>query len=178
MSAEKIGPLAVVRNQRQSAVRIPNRLRLLACQRQPEVLVYKKVENDVDPIPLTEIHWRLIWRHVGLCHEDRIAAMPREHLAHRDQVFGMVSERGTVRTFAGNHKWQRVDPESVHAQLQPRFDDPRDLGLNRRIAGVEIGLMIVEAVEVIFAGLFVEGPGSLLYARKSHTLLSIRRFLL
>jgi hypothetical protein len=104
--------------------------------------------------------------------------MPREHVAHRDQVFGMVPERGNARAFAGNHKWQRVDPESVHVQLQPRFDDPRDLGLNRRIAGVEIGLMIVEAAEIIFVGLFVEGPGSLLNARKSHTQLSIRRFLL
>src|SRR5262249_45587033 len=61
--------------------------------------------------------------------------------------------------------------EARDAELDPKSHDLEDLRLDLRMRGIEVGLEIEEAVEVVGAGLLVIGPGRLLHPGKYHPLL-------
>jgi hypothetical protein len=64
------------------------------------------------------------------------------------------------------------------AELNPEAHDLEDLRLHLRMRGVEVGLKVIEAVEVPGAGLPVIAPGRLLHARKHHAAIGARWLLL
>jgi hypothetical protein len=72
----------------------------------------------------------------------------------------------------------RVHPEAGYAELDPEAHDLEDLGLHLRVRRVEIGLKIVEAVEVPGFRLAIVAPGRLLYPRKDHALVGVLRLAL
>ena len=59
-----------------------------------------------------------------------------------------------------------VDPEPGQALGQPEPDDLADLGAHRLGGHVEVGLVLVEPVQVVLPGLGVEAPHALLLARE------------
>src|SRR6266511_2097816 len=66
-------------------------------------------------------------------------------------------------------------PEAGNAQLDPESHDLEKLGLHLGMRGIEIGLEIVEAVEVPCLGLVIVAPGRLLHAREDHAVMGARR---
>jgi hypothetical protein len=72
----------------------------------------------------------------------------------------------------------RIHPEAGNTQLDPEPHDLENLGLHLRMRGVEVGLEVVEAMEVPRLGLVIVAPGRLLHARKYHAVIGARRFFL
>ena len=93
------------------------------------------------------------------------------------EVGEVVVRVGQVRGvgLAGGLEQERhaVDPEARQAQLHPEPDDPGDLVADRRVVDVEVGLELVEAVEVVLTRLVVELPEAGLLVGERHPLRSV-----
>ena len=59
-----------------------------------------------------------------------------------------------------------VDAEPGDAELQPVADRLGDLVAHGRVGDVQVGLVAVEAVQVVLAGALVEFPDAVLLARE------------
>ena len=70
-----------------------------------------------------------------------------------------------------------IDPEAGGTQLQPEAHHLGHLGAYGGIGPVEVGLKVIEAMEVPRLRLLVEGPGLGLLAREDRALMPIRRLL-
>ena len=68
-----------------------------------------------------------------------------------------------------------VDPEAVEAELEPEADDAHDLVDHLGIGEVEVGLVLVEVVEVPLARPVVELPDRVLLVREDDELRGVRR---
>jgi hypothetical protein len=99
---------------------------------------------------------------------------------HCRNVAKVVVQLGLLHigALAADEKRHRVEPEAGDPELQPEAHDLRDLVPDCRVPGVQIGLMFVEAVEVVLLRLLVPGPRRLLHTGKHHPLVVIRRPLL
>ena len=69
-----------------------------------------------------------------------------------------------------------VDPEPVEPQLQPEPDDPQDLVDHLGVGEVEVGLVLVEVVEVPLTRAVVELPDRVLPVGEDDQLRGVRRF--
>ena len=69
----------------------------------------------------------------------------------------------------------RVHAEARHAELQPEAHDLLNLRAHVRIPGVQVGLVIVEPVEVVLAGLAIERPRCRLLPGKDDSLAMVLR---
>jgi len=96
--------------------------------------------------------------------------------AERDAVLARVP--GFAGPFALDHEGNGIHAEARDPELQPEAHDLADLGLHRRIGGVEVGLKVVEAMEVVLARDLIVAPGRLLHAREHHALVVVFRQLL
>src|SRR5260370_42349498 len=86
MVPQKIGPLTEIRNWRQSFVGHSNRPCVLPRHCEEEVLVHKKVEDNVNSVALAEVLRHLLRGKIRLAHKYRIASIPRKGLSHLHQV--------------------------------------------------------------------------------------------
>jgi hypothetical protein len=91
----------------------------------------------------------------------------------RAQYVVLLDRGADLRSLGGDHERDRVHPETGHAGLNPETHDLEDLGLHMRVRGIEVGLEVVEAVEVPGSCFLVVGPGGFLHARKHHALVGI-----
>jgi len=80
-----------------------------------------------------------------------------------------------VRSLGGDDERHRIHAEAGNPQLDPESHDLEDLGLHLLSRGVEVGLEVIEAVEVPGFGFLVVAPGGLLHARKHHAAIGARR---
>jgi len=112
----------------------------------------------------------LTWQHVRFREDDRVADAPLQEFAERAQHVVLLARRIHVRAFGRDHEWHRVHAESGDAELDPEAHDLEDLGLHRRVRRVEVGLEIIEAVEVPKLGHRIARPGRLLHAGENHAL--------
>ena len=113
---------------------------------------------------------------VDLAEQHALAVAPVEE---RAQVGEVVVRVGQVRGvgLAGGLDQERhgVDPEARQTQLHPEPDDPGDLVADLRVGDVEVGLELVEAVQVVLAGLLVVLPEAGLLVRERDALAGRRR---
>jgi hypothetical protein len=58
-----------------------------------------------------------------------------------------------------------VDPEPREPQFQPEAEHLADLLAHPRVGHIQVGLVVVEAVQVVLAGAFVQCPDAVLLAR-------------
>ena len=81
----------------------------------------------------------------------RMIACPWRHcqeLAEGPQHVILLDRFGQIRTFPGDHEWNRVHPEAGNAELQPEAHDLENLGLDSRIRGIKVRLKLIESVEI------------------------------
>ena len=99
-------------------------------------------------------------RQVHLAEQDGVAAAAAEERAEVAEVRVRVGQRSCRPSMAGRLDEERdgVDPEAGDAELEPEAHDLGDLVADRRVGDVEVGLVLVEAVEVVLAGLLVPLP--------------------
>ena len=83
----------------------------------------------------------------------RVALAPLQEFAQLAQHVVLLHRLSHVRALGRDDERHRVHAEAGHAELDPEAHDLQDLGLHLRIRGVEVGLEIVEAVEVLGASL-------------------------
>ena len=84
---------------------------------------------------------------------------------------------GDVRSLGRNDERHRVHAETRHAELRPEAHDLQNLGAYQRIGGIEIGLKIVEPMEVPSLRDLVERPCRFLHTGEDDAVLDLWRFL-
>ena len=112
-------------------------------------------------------------QHVGLGEDDRVADPPLQEFAERAQHVVLLARLLDIGALGADHERHRVHAKARHAELDPEAHDLEDLGLHLRIGCVEVGLEIVEAVEVAFLGDGVARPRRLLHAGKHHAFIGV-----
>ena len=154
--------------------RLGERTRIGRCQRVEQMLVDLKIEHHVHAVAVVaEIFHVGVGQDVGFAENDGIALPPLQKFAERSQHVVLFDRRADLRSLGGDHERDRVHPEAGYAKLNPEAHDLEDLGLHMRVRGVEIGLEIIEAVEVPGFGFLVVIPGGFLYPGKHHALAGI-----
>jgi hypothetical protein len=142
-----------------------------------EVLIDIKVEHHLQALTgIAEVGHVGFRDDVGFAEDDGAALAPAEEF--REGAEHVVLLRGAleVGAFFGNDEGDGVHAEAVDAELEPEAHDLEDLGLHVRVRGVEVGLEIVKAVEVVSARVFLIGPRGFLDAGKDHAGGRIFRF--
>ena len=104
---------------------------------------------------------------------DGIALPPLQEFAERAQHVVLLDRLSDLGALGGDHERHRVHAEAGDAELDPEAHDLEDLRLHQRVGCVEVGLEIVEAVEVPGTRLLVAGPGGFLHAGKHHALAGV-----
>ena len=92
-------------------------------------------------------------RQVDLAQQDRLAVAAAEEAAQVAQQLVRVDHRAARHPHRLEHERDGVDAEAAEALLEPEPDDLRDLVADLRVGHVEVGLVGVEAVEVVLARL-------------------------
>ena len=131
----------------------------------------EEVEQHVQLVAVlvTEEATLLGRRQVDLAEQDRVAGAARQEGAQVAQVVVRVElhlVEGAVRLEQERHG---VDTEPGQSLRQPEPDELADLLAHGEGGDVEVGLMAVEAVQVVLAGLGVVGPHALLATGEHHT---------
>ena len=81
----------------------------------------------------------------------------------RISSWGSTVQRGVTRVLGVLlEERDAVDPEAVEPELEPEADHAQDLVDHRRVGEVEVGLVLVEVVEVPLAGAGVGLPDRVL----------------
>ena len=112
---------------------------------------------------------------VGLAQDDGVAGAPLQELAEHAQHVVLLRWLADVGTFGGDHEGDGIHAEARDAELQPEPHDLEDLGLHLRVRRVEVGLEVVETVEIVFLGDRVARPGRFLDAGKDDAGVGVRR---
>ena len=105
-----------------------------------------------------------------------LTAAPAEERPERSLILVRVAERLLLRLARAEcleEERHGVDPESGKPQLQPESHDPGHLVAHRRVGHVEVGLVLVEPVQVVLAGLVVTGPEALLLVGEDDALFGV-----
>ena len=98
---------------------------------------------------------------------------PLQEFAERAQHVVLLDRRPDLGALGRDHERHRIHPEAGDAELNPEPHDFQDFGLHMRIRGVEVGLEIVEAMEVPGFCDLIARPGRFLHAGKHHALVGI-----
>ena len=116
-------------------------------------------------------------RQVDLAEQHAVAAAAAEERPQVAQVGVRVGEDllRVVDAVGGQEERHGVDPEARQAQLEPEAHDLGDLVAHLRIGDVEVGLVLVELVQVVLPGLLVELPDAVLLVGEDDLLLLGRR---
>ena len=158
---------------------LDQRARVGGCERVEQVLVDLKIEHHVHAIAVrAEIFHIGLGQHIGFGQHDAVALPPLQELAEEAEHVVLLLGLADLRPLGRDDERHRIHAEAGHAQLNPEPHDLEDLGLHLGMRGVEIGLEVVEAVEVPRLGLVIVAPGRLLHAREHHAVVGARRLLL
>jgi hypothetical protein len=114
-------------------------------------------------------------RQVDLAEQDAVTGAAADQLAQRAQVLVRVREALPVLRLHLEEEGHRVDTEARQPQLQPEVHDLGDLVAHPRVGHVEVGLLLVEAVQVPLAGGLVERPEALLLVGEDDLVGGVRR---
>ncbi len=167
------------RERGQRLERLGHRLGVLACEGEHEGGVEREREQHGEPVVRTsaaaEIGGDLRGCHVGLGKQHAVAPDPRGGLAHPGEQLEVLGRGRLVGADLLDDERRRVHPEARDAEAQPERHHLEDLRLHRRVGPVEVGLEVVEAVEVPAFGGLRPAPGLLLLAGKHHALMAVGR---
>jgi hypothetical protein len=94
----------------------------------------------------------------GFRENDRVAFAPLQEFTEPAQHFVLLDRLFDIRALGRDHERHRVHAKAGYAELNPESHDLQDFGLHVRIGGVEIGLEIIEAVEIPGACFGIVGP--------------------
>ena len=145
------------------------------CEGVEEILIGLKIEHHVHAGAVTpEVLHVGVGQHVGLAQDDGIPLAPLQELTHRPQHVVLLDRLDDVRSLGCDHEWDRIHAKARHAELDPKSHDLEDFRLYVRVGRIEIGLKIVEPMEVPFARNRVEGPRRFLHTGEHHALISDR----
>ncbi len=103
-------------------------------------------------------------RQIHLAEEHRVAATAPEEATEVAQVLVRIADLDARRCF--DQEGHGVDAESRDSELEPEADHLRDLVAHARVGDVQIGLVPVEAVQVVLPAGLVELPHARLLARE------------
>ncbi len=158
--AHEAPPLAVGGDLRRLAQRLAQRRRVAAREREVHRLHADEVEQHVQLVAVlvAEELARLGRLEVDLAEQHRLAVAPRDEGAQVAQQLVRVDQRPLRHAHRLEQERDGVDAEARQALLDPEAHDLRDLVAHRRVGDVEVGLVRVEAVQVVLAGLLVPRP--------------------
>ena len=89
----------------------------------------------------------------------------------------LLDRRSDLGALGGDHEWDSIHAKAGHTELNPETHDLEDLGLDAWIGCVEVGLEVVETMEVPRLGFLIVRPGGLLHAGKYHAFAGVSRLL-
>jgi len=113
-----------------------------------------------------EVAGELVGCHVCLAEQDRITTPAREEFAHVAQGGVGIFGRLAGDAVGLDQEWRRVDAEAGEAQLHPESHDLLQLGPHAWVLDVQVGLELVEAMQVVLTGGLVQLPVGGLLARE------------
>ena len=158
--------------------RFRQRPRIGGSQRIEQMLVDVEIEHHVHAVAVAaEILHVGFGQHVGFGEDDGVALSPLQEFAERAQHVVLLDRLAHLGALGRDHERHRVHAEAGDAELNPEPHDLEDFRLHMRVRRVEIGLEIVEAMEVPGAGFLVARPGRFLHAGKHHAGIGIGRLL-
>ena len=118
-------------------------------QRVEQMLVDLEVEHHVHAVAVVAEIFHVGFRqHIGFGEDDGVALAPLQEFAERAQHVVLLDRLLDLGALGRDDERHRVHAEAGDAELDPEAHDLEDLGLHLRVRGVEVGLEIVEAVEV------------------------------
>ena len=133
------------------------------------MLIHFKVEHHLNALTgAAEVVHICRRQHIGLAQNDRVSFPPTEKLAEGSQHLVILFGFGNRCSLGGNHEGNGIHAKARNSELQPKAHDLEDFRLHLRIGGVQVGLKVVKAMEVIFLRDIVTGPGCLLDPWKDH----------
>src|SRR5581483_9581440 len=134
-----------------------------------------EVEHHVEPVPVGEVALRLLGEDVRLAEQHRVADTPLQELAELPEVLEVdLRPPARLRRLLEDER-NGVDTEARDAELEPEADDPPHLLADARVVHVEVGLEVVEAVEVVRLRGAVERPRPTLDAGEDEAASPVRR---
>ncbi len=140
------------------------------------MLVDLKIEHHVHAVAVAaEIVHVGFGQHIGFRQNDGVAFPPLQEFAERAQHVVLFDGLLHLGALCRNHEGDRVHAKAGDAELDPEPHDLEDFCLHMRVGGVEIGLEIVEAMEIPGARFLIPRPGRFLHAGKYHAGVGIRR---
>ena len=143
------------------------------------MLVDLEIEHHVHAVAVrAEILHVGLGQHVGFREHDAVALPPLQEFAEAAEHVVLLLRLADFAPLGGDNERHRIHAEAGDAELDPEAHDLEDLGLHLGIRRVEIGLEVVEAVEVPRLGLLVIAPGRLLHAGEHHAFVGARWLLL
>ena len=125
------------------------RLDVAGRQRVEQPLVDREVQHHLQPVAfVAEVLHALVRRDVGFGQHDRIA---RRHCRKSRISFSKLKSclAARRRPLLLDQERHGVHAEAGHAELQPEPHDLLDLGAHVRVPRVQVGLVVVEAMEVV-----------------------------
>ena len=143
-----------------SASACSQRRRGLAREREVERLVDGEREQHLQLVAVLVAEERplVVGRQVDLAEQDRLAAAAADEAPQVAQQLVRVDHRAARHPHRLEHERHGVDAEAAEPLLEPEADDLRDLVAHGRVGHVEVGLVGVEAVQVVLARRLVPRP--------------------
>ncbi len=181
--AHERGPVRVARRLRAFGQRAGERAGVLARQREVHLLHADEVEAHrqlvADAVGVAEELHRVGVGQVDLAEQDALAVAAAQERAQVAQVVVRVGQvRGVELAVGLQQERDRVHPEAGQAELHPEPHDAHDLVAHLGVGDVEVGLVAVEAVQVVLAGGLVQLPQAGLLVREHDALRPVLRRLL
>ncbi len=134
--------------------------RVGGCQRVEQVLVDVEIEHHVHAVAGTAEIFHVGFRqHIGFRQDDGVTFAPLQEFTERTQHVILLGRLFDVRTLGRDYEGDCVHAEAGDAELQPEAHDLEDLCLYIGIRGIEVGLEIIEAVEIPGARSLIPRPG-------------------
>ena len=167
----------------QGAEGLDERFGLLPSQGQPKLGIEQEGEQHVGPVVrLTgaggAVRRQVLGVDVGLAQEHGLSVPPLHVLTPVVQDREVLGARVDVGRHLFQHERRGVDPEPGRAELEPERHDLVHLGADLGVRPVQVGLEVVEPMEVPRAGPAVVRPGLGLLAGEDDSLAPVRRFAL
>ena len=155
MVSYEVAPLSVRRDRGERAQRLRQRRGLLADQRQRHRLVDVEVQAHVQLVAIlvTKESALLLGLEIDLAEQDGITAAAAQEGAQVAQELVGIEPRLRLDAGGLQEEGHGVDPEPRKPELQPKADDPGNLLTHGGVHDVEVGLVLVEAVQEVAARL-------------------------
>ena len=177
MVAHERGPLRFRIQGRPALQRGDQRAGVGAGEGQVERLHADEVElhGQLVAVAATEELQLLLVGEVDLAQEDAAARPPADQCAQVAQVLVRVGQGSAVRARRLQEEGDGVDAEAREPQLQPEAHDLGDLVADLRVGDVEVGLLLVELVQVPLPRLLRERPDAVLLVGEDDLVGGVRR---